>query len=213
MAIDMKHIPLNDKLYEVTTLDKYISNPEAYIKNYTAIEIEDYAFPIINSQDSCAGVVINSKSPYSFVQIPEGEDLSKYGASNIIDFTDTKSMNEFAAKKKMIRDIEREILTSPDNIFVPKVDTEADSPSMQVLKQATINKHIDIDKYEPRFGANFNNDKRLFNKHDISIKMLTRLCNNLDIKAELTLSDATSDCPNPMGEPITIELTGGVDNE
>ena len=81
---------------------------------------------------------------------------------------------------------------------------------MTALKQAVTQKHIDLDKYEPRFGANYANDRRIFVKPDISMKMLVRMCNALDIKATLTLEDQDSDLgeiPNPMKNSISVELT------
>ena len=46
--------------------------------------------------------------------------------------------------------------------------------------------------------------------NDISLKMLVRMCNALDIKATLTLEDQDSDLgeiPNPIGDSISVELT------
>lgn len=107
---------------------------------------------------------------------------------------------------------EHDILESPDNIFQPR-PTDNDAPAMYALKQATCEKRIDIDKYEHRFGVNFNNDKRVYNKHDITLKMLTRMCDNLDMEAVLTLRDKSPDVPNPIGHSISITLTGGNEDE
>ena len=106
----------------------------------------------------------------------------------------------------MVKELERDILTSPDNIYVPPEDKN-DSPAMKALKEAVIDKKIDLDKYEPRFGSNYNNDKRIFNKQNISLPMLVRMCNALDIKATLTLEDQNSDVPNPMNTSISVEVT------
>ena len=82
---------------------------------------------------------------------------------------------------------------------------------MKALKEAVTDKHIDLDKYEPRFGSNYNNDKRIFNKPNISLAMLVRMCNALDIKATLTLEDQQmpdgAETPNPIGRTISVELT------
>ena len=84
---------------------------------------------------------------------------------------------------------------------------------MKALKNAVLDKHIDLDKYEPRFGSNYNNDKRLFNKSTISLIMLKRVCEALDRDATLTLSDKSDDVPNPIGRTIQVKLTGGVSED
>ena len=38
--------------------------------------------------------------------------------------------------------------------------------------------------------------------------MLVRMCDALDIKATLTLQDKDNDVANPMGETISVEITG-----
>ena len=105
-----------------------------------------------------------------------------------------------------MKELEKNILTSSDNIFIPAEDPN-DSPAMKALKEAVTNKKIDLNKYEPRFGANFNNDKRIFSKENISLPMLVRMCNALDIKATLTLEDKNRDVPNPINKSISVEIT------
>ena len=102
---------------------------------------------------------------------------------------------------------ERSILTTIDNVFAPDI-TENDTPEMKAIKQAILDKHIDLDKYEPRFGPNYNNDKRLLKKNSITFGKLRSICNALDIKASITIEDAGPDVPNPIGRVITAELTG-----
>ena len=82
---------------------------------------------------------------------------------------------------------------------------------MVALKEAIIAKHIDLDSYDYRFGqSNFPNDKRLLKKDSISLKKLVAYCNALDITATLTLKDANSDVPNPMGKEITYDLNNTI---
>ena len=93
-------------------------------------------------------------------------------------------------------------------MLMPKIFDD-DSAEMKALKNAVLDKQIDLDKYEPRFGSNYNNDKRLFNKSTISLAMLKRVCDALDIEATLTLTDKSDDVPNPIGRTIEVKLTGG----
>lgn len=135
---------------------------------------------------------------------PDEEDKANY-QPEVIDLYNSKSMEEYIQKQGKLKNIEKEILTTPDNIFTPHISDE-DSPLMKGLKQAVIRKHIDIDKYADGYGENFPNDKRKFKDHDISIKLFERHVDVLGIKAVLVLSDASPDTPNPIIDPIYIPL-------
>ena len=95
-----------------------------------------------------------------------------------------------------------------DNVTTPSISPN-DAPAMSGLKEAITLKHCDIDKYSDRFGSNFANEKRLLKDSEISLKKLIIYGNAMDIKMTLTMEDASSDVPNPMGEKVTVVLTGG----
>lgn len=202
-----KKMRIEDRIYDVTTLENYIQNKDAYISQYTAIHdpCTHLVLPVKNRYESGPGITVGSGVSY----VEEPNNIDEYSDSKIIDFDNSKSIHELMEKQRVVRSLERDILTSPDNIFTPKIFDD-DSPEMKALKQAVLDKHIDLDKYEPRFGSNYNNDKRLFNKNTISLAMLKRICEALDIDATLTLTDKTEDVPNPMGGKIEIKLTGGI---
>ena len=204
-----KKMRINDKIYEVTSLEDYTANKDAYIPQYTAIEdpYTKLVLPVKNRYDSGPGIVVGSG--VSYVTEPEPEDRDEYRDAKVIDFSNMKSIHEMMQKQDMVKSLERDILTSPDNIFAPKIFDD-DSPEMKALKTAVLAKHIDLDKYEPRFGSNYNNDKRLFNKSTISLSMAKRICDALDIEATLILKDKNDDVPNPMGKTIEVKLTGGI---
>lgn len=202
---EMKKANIDNVFCDVTTLDEYIKNKDAYIQSHTGIQQDEYIFPIRPQYNpNNVGVTIGSVLT-KFVLPETDEDKEKYSVNRMIDFSETKSIGEVIAKQDSVRKIEREVLTSPDNIFTPVIDDE-DSNEMKGMKEAVIAKHIDLDKYEHRFGSNYNNDKRLFNKHTISLPMIKRLCNALDMKATLVIEDANSDVPNPIGKKITIDV-------
>ena len=75
------------------------------------------------------------------------------------------------------------------------------------LKEAVIAKNIDLDKYEQRFGVNYNNDKRLFNRNTITMSKLKTMFDVLDMKATLIIEDKSEEVPNPMGKKIIVDLT------
>lgn len=204
-----KKMRIGDKIYDVTTLDHYSNFKDAYMSQYTAIYDADtnLVLPIKNRYDNGPGIMIGTGIAY--IDEPELEIRDEYSDNGIIDFDNSKSIHDMMEKQKVVRSLERDILTSPDNIFTPKIFDD-DSPEMKALKNAVLGKHIDLDKYEPRFGSNYNNDKRLFNKNTISLSMLKRVCEALDIEATLTLTDKSEDVPNPMGQTIEVKLTGGI---
>lgn len=204
-----KKMRINDRIYDVTTLDDYIKNKDAYIPQYTAIHDPEtnLVLPVKNRYENGVGIVVNSG--VSYVQEPDNENREEYRDIKIIDFDNTKSIHDMMEKQRVVKSLERDILTSPDNIFMPKIFDD-DSPEMKALKNAVLDKNIDLDKYEHRFGSNYNNDKRLFNKNTISLSMLKRVCDALDIEATLTLTDKGEDVPNPIGRTIEVKLTGGI---
>lgn len=207
----LKTIKIGDRIYDVVSQQEYCFNSAGYIKNYTALEVGEWVLPIISESDKGPGILAYPNAPFCEVRLPEKNE-EQYKASSVIDFADVTNMRAFLEKQSLVHELERGILTSPTNITAPNIGP-TDDPAMACLKQAIIDKNFDIDKYESRFGANFNNDKRLLSKDKISLPMLVRMCKNTDIKAELILSDASPDVPNPMGTIRRVELTGGGEDE
>lgn len=210
--MDMKKAKIAGKFMSVVSLDTYRSNPDIYSSNCTAIEIDDLGvvLPIIGKTDNSVGISVSQNSLFDKVNMPNEEDKEKYSVDNIIDLSKAKDMAELMKQQEVIKDIEYEMLTTVDNVFQPKIGENC-SPAMRALKTAVLEKGIDINKYADRFGSNFNNDKRQYNKDTISMQMLERQCNGLDIKATLILEDASDDVPNPIGHKIVVELTEGGD--
>ncbi len=206
--LKMVKMKIEGKMYDVVPLEQYQKNMNAYMPNYTAIESEDgkYALPVRGISDPRPGIYVTNCIAHE--RLPEDDKLQEYSMENAIDLSDSKSIGELLQRQEAVRDIEHEILTDVDNIFTPKIGPN-DSAAIKGLKEAVIKKHIDLDKYEPRFASNYNNDKRLLNKDKISMQMLVRVCNALDIKATLTLEDQNPEVPNPIGDKIEIELTKG----
>lgn len=204
-----KKMRINDRIYDVTSLEEYAKFKDAYIPQYTAIHDPDtnLVLPIKNRYEDGPGIVVGNG--ISYVEEPDEDEVDIYLDSEIIDFDNAKNIHDMMEKQRIVRTLERDILTSPDNIFTPKIFDD-DSPEMKALKTAVLDKHIDLDKYEPRFGSNYNNDKRLFNKNNISLSMMKRMCEALDIEATLILTDKSSDVPNPIGRTIEVKLTGGI---
>lgn len=212
--MNFKKQTINGKMYNVVDVESYMKNNELYDNSQTALEVNingsDYVLPIRNGKiDDRPGVY--SDGALQFFNLPNKDNeaqLKEYSSDNTIDFSNCSSIAEIMEKQEILRDEEKEILANPDNIFIPTI-SEKDSPAMRGLKQAIIEKRIDIDKYQDRFGKeNFPNDKRKFKDTDITMFMMNRMNKALDIKATLILEDKSPDVPNPIGRKISIDLTG-----
>lgn len=206
--MEIKKAKIGEKIYDVVSLEEYNKNKDMYVANNTAINTDGYILPILNQSNPGYGIQIGHTVSYANLP-PEGED-QEYKENNIIDFSQAKDLSDVINKQQAIKTMEKDILTSPDNLTKPKIQPE-DSPEMALLKTAIDMKNIDMDKYESRFGSNYNNYKRLLNKNDISIKMLKVMCKSLDMKASLVLEDSDPDVANPMGKSISTVILGEED--
>lgn len=208
----MKRMTIGNNIYDIISPEDFNNNPNLYTDypGMVAVERDGYAYPIVKNPNDY-GLYMKNEAIAVYNE-PEDVDREKYNTESAIDFNNVKNMRDLIEKNSQYKDLEYQTLISPDNIFIPSV-TENDSPEMRALKTAVIDKGIDIDKYESRFGSNFQNDKRLFNNNSITLVKLKSIANALDIKATLTLEDREPDVANPMKSRIVVELTGGDTNE
>lgn len=196
-----------DALYDVISYEELIANKEIYM-NYVGRVAVDHndglIYPLRNPTDirpGCyiMGGVIIFKPPY-------GSEAAFYSAANVINFSQARNYREIIEAQDKLNKAERSILTTIENVTIPEIG-ENDTPAMKALKQAIINKHIDLDKYDYRFGVeNYPNDKRLLKRNSITLPKLMTYANALDIAVTMTLEDKSPDVPNPMGNPIVVEL-------
>lgn len=134
--------------------------------------------------------------------MPEGDDLLVFG-----DHDSLQSLSD--AKKKLDESINKLIETTDgSSIYKPPL-LESDSAEMRAMKECIIAKNIDLDKYKDRFGANYPNDKRKLKDDNITLSMIRRMCENLDIKLDLVFSDANGEVPNPMEKVIRANIIPG----
>lgn len=210
--MSLKKIAIEGIMYDVVSSDEFWQNQNADIGQYIAIDGNNgYIYPVRRYEDTKPGVYVTNPYISFFVDPATPEECAEYSASKIIDFGAAENMREYIQTKQRLANAERAILTSIDNVFTPEI-SENDTPEMIALKNAIIDKHIDLDKYESRFGPNYNNDKRLLKKTNITFGKLRAMCEALDIKATITFEDANPDVPNPIGRVITAELTGDAMN-
>lgn len=195
---------IKNVMYDVCTLEQYTQNPNQYLKNHTAIVEGEYLYPVLSATQIGPGVHVNP-GMISYFQTPT-DNIEEYKKENAIRFDDVKDIATMIDKLDAVKKIEDDVLTSADNIFSVKIKP-GDTPEMVALKTAVNEKKIDLDKYEHRFGSNYHNDKRLFNKPSISLGMLKRVTSALDMQVTMTIED-TPDAPNPIGRKIEVQLNG-----
>ena len=152
--VSKREMLINGRLYEVVDVKQYVDHKDAYLNGYVAVDTgSPYIYPVIPSTSQCPGIYIRPGTPFSYARDPEEEDADQYKREHIIDYGDASSFKDFIDKQTMVKQIENDILSTPDNIFSPTIHQE-DSPAMKALKEAVVSKHMELDKYEHRFGAN-----------------------------------------------------------
>lgn len=218
--MEFKKAKVEGHMANVVSIEYLQENRDVYATGSVAVEVsqrdgDKYILPYHPDATTYLrpGIYpIGDNNIGDIIVYPDEEEKENY-QPEVIDLTNAKSMQEFISKQSRLKDIEKEILTTPDNIFRPHIDEEKDTPLMKALKTAIIKKHIDIDKYADGYGENFPNDKRKLKDTDISMRLAERHFRILGIKAELILSDASPDVPNPLGEAIRMPLTYFENNE
>lgn len=209
--MSLEKAKIEDKIYDVIEQDEYYKNQSMYENQFTAIKGNDgLVYPIRKITDNRPGFY--PTGCIDFFKHPMPSECSMYSSQNIINFN-SPTMKEVIKSQQKLASAERTILTTIDNVFVPDISVQ-DTPEMGAMKQAIIDKHIDLDKYETRIGPNYNNDKRLLRKKSITFGKLRSICNALDMKATLILEDVNPEVPNPIGRVITADITGnGIEDE
>lgn len=203
--MSLQKAKIGDAIYDIISLEEFYKNPDMY-GQYTAINGDDgYLYPIRNKTDNRPGFYVTGGM--DFFKQPTFGESSVYTQQNMINFEDATNLREIIKCQQKLQSSERSILTTIDNVFSPEIG-ENDTPEMIALKQAILDKHIDLDKYEPRFGPNYNNDKRLLKKSRITFDKLRFIADALDMKIGITIEDSSPDVPNPIGRVISAELTG-----
>ena len=73
--VNKREIMINGRLYEVTNIDDYTKNPDAYLSGYTAIDIgQKRIYPVIPTTSSNPGITFRSKSPFCYIKEPDEND-------------------------------------------------------------------------------------------------------------------------------------------
>lgn len=204
--MEMRKVKIDNKMMDVVSFDNFANNKELYNNSSTAVEFGDkYVYPVRTQTDDRPGMY--NAGAIDFFVDPSYENQSEYLKENVIDLSDVHTITELMSKQEKLKTLEREILTSPDkNLTIPEI-SELDSPAMKGLKKAITAKSINLDKYADRFGDSFANTKRNLKNHDVTLFMMNRFTQALDIKATLILEDRNPNVANPMNTKIVVDLS------
>lgn len=206
----------NGQMYEALTYEEYAKLPQELLdsshigvivtdKNDINKEIclpyrGEYSGRPINPGIYSAGCI-------DFEVLPNEATKIDYIPKGDIQISSNESMEEVLEKQKEYRQIGNSMLINDtDNVTRFEI-AENDQPAMRLLKMALNQKAINIDDYAGRFGDNFPNDKRQLKNNNVTLNILSRFCDKCDMELLLTIQDANSDVPNPMGTPITLSIT------
>lgn len=202
-----KKVKIADSMIDIVDyneLDRY--GDDGY--NYLGIIKDGYALPYRRNGDTRVGVYKNSL--FGVIKKPrniEEEKDYRVEEDNVVDFDKAENIRDVIKAHDKLASLESSLLTTVDNIFIPSINQD-DSPEMKALKQAIIFKKIDLDKYGSKMGPNYQNNKRLLKKNDITSAKLKEFANTLDIKVTLTMEDMSYGVVNPMGRKIEVVLNG-----
>ena len=215
--MDYKRADIGGVLTDIIPMEQYLDNQDVYATSNVAMVCErdgkKYVLPARKATDLRPGYYTQGSNCVAFARLPSSDCDTDYNYDDVvIDFSKEKTIQGIMEKQNQCRNIEYANLCNPDSIFIPAIDQD-DSPLMKGFKEATIAKHFDISKYKDRFGANYLNDIRQYQKNDITIKMIERICDNIDQDVYVTFKDKPGDIPNPMGREITVKITGNGNNE
>lgn len=215
-AITITKAAINGQVVDVVEYDEYTKNKRIYEGRIdVAIPVtdsrgKDILLPVKGNYPSSNTTLLSpgvyNAGPVDFFVEPEEAFTDRYVSKNPITMSNGDDIRDLIIAGEKSKKLDEPFITSPDNITNIPIK-ENDQPEMVALKMALNSKKIDIDKYAPRFGSNFPNDKRQLKGDSATLNIIKRYCNNMDMEALLTLRDKDPDVPNPMGMEITISLT------
>lgn len=206
-----KKARINNQLYTAVEKEEYIKCPDIYPIATTAIEMNGKVIPLINKTDR-----ENSGVYFGGAILEYRGNVNQFDKSNIelIDLSDAKSMKELIRKQERVKDINKSILESADDIYVPTF-FETDTAEMRIFKEGIVAKQICLKNYanaiEESTGSTFNNDRRLIEKDSITFSKMKGLATAFDMEIELIIRDKSPNVPNPMNKEFRCIINGGGD--
>ena len=206
---------IKGETYNVLSYDEFVNSRQLWdIGNIAVVEEingDKYVLPYkgdyVEGKTNQPGIY-SAGSLINFIVTPNEREEENYKNIPIITISSNDDIETILKKENVLSKLAEPWITNPDNITQINIK-ETDEPGMKCLKSAINSKHCDIDKYNQRFGQNFPNDKRQLKNSSVTLKIIDRYCDNLDMEAILTIRDREPGVPNPINHPISVSLTTG----
>jgi hypothetical protein len=208
---------MNGQMMEILTFDEFAKNADLVSPGSTCIErttesgetiLLPYKGKLKGDHKYPEAPGVYNLGPCAYTVYPDSDKVDNYKPDKIIELNNKDGIKAILEAETQLTRLADPWITSPDNVTTIQIE-EDDRPEVVGLKTAINEKKIDLDKYSARFGENYPNDKRQLKNSGITLKILERFCNNLDIEAVITFRDKNPNVPNPIGRDISISLTDG----
>lgn len=216
MAIYDKMVNIKGKQYGVFSMEYYTKNMEILKDDYhCAVEVEKDGESIILPIQPADSVnkpgICSTDGKISIITYPDEDQMKEYKpeGDDILVFSDHLSLQSLSDASFKFKNNINKLMENDGGESYKAPLLETDTAAMRAMKESINAKNIDLDKYKDRFGVNFPNDKRKLKDDNITLNMITRMCENLDIKLDLVFSDKDSSVPNPMNKIIKANIIPG----
>ena len=187
MAIYDKLVNISGKQFGVFSQEYFNSHMEILKDDdHCAVEIErngkTYTLPIrTNINNINQPGIYSSDGKIAVITYPDPEEECEFmpTGDDVLVFSDHTSLQSLSDAKKKLDENINKLIENVDggDIYKPPL-LETDSAEMRAMKECIIAKNIDLDKYKDRFGANYPNDKRKLKDDNITLNMISRMCEN-----------------------------------
>lgn len=219
--LSIKRTVSNGKVMEMVEMDEYATNPDRYLgrsdvgivvrpEEYDGQELVLPLRPTYNGNPITPGVY--NAGAIDYTVLPGKDKYKDYIPDKIVELGNNMDAKQIIESGEALSRLDEPFITTPENITRIPINTD-DQPEMKALKMALNEKKMDLDKYAGRFGPNFPNDKRQLKNDSITLNIIKRFCDNMDMEAILTIRDKGPDVPNPIGKEIVVSLTDEYVNE
>lgn len=211
----VKKALIKNKVYDVISQSELqrrykMANGSPEVFKETCVEKNGTLYPVQEK------FIPDKQGPYCIYNglygkyVGSANDDADYSSNKIINFSDSKSIQELLEKQNHLRaDMACTLNSNSDNTFTPII-REEDSPALKCVKESLKAKNIDIDYYRNRFDSNcdYSNTLRLLTNpenHNISVPKIQLIGEKFDINFKLIAEDKPN-APNPMNNTIEKEL-------
>lgn len=204
----MKILIVNNIQYELIDLNSALQLSYEFDFSKTLVEFEGRFYPVIIGYPNPMkhGLYLVPQVLYRLVTIDNPTwYISEY---TLMDFNNIQSIADIYQQSNCLNNIVKPSLIADNKDKIYHHDISNNETSLMTALHLFMNaKQVDIDLYADRM-KDFSNNKRLLkNKLEVSHKKFMEFMEAFDGKAKIVIENAEPNVPNPIPEPIIVELT------